>query len=345
MNGSVPHVDGWERRLPLLEYGEVALMRRKNINYSKYGYIFCMPFVLAFLVFSLYPILYTMIIGFTDLRGLGKTNFRILEGNPFANFQVILQNPSFITSLQNTALIWIINFIPQIALSLLLTAWFTNPLLKIKGQGAFKIMLYMPNIITAATIAILFNSLFAYPMSPVNYLAVKLGFTADPVNFLLQKWTARGIVSFIQFWMWYGSTMIVLIAGVLGISPAIFEAAAIDGASNIQTFFRITLPSLRTILLYTIITSMIGGLQMFDIPKLFLNGGPDNATLTTSVFIYNQAFSGSYLYNRASAASMIMFIIIGVLSAILFYIMRDKDAAKMKKEQKNLLKAVRRQAA
>ncbi|GHV28695.1 cytochrome c biogenesis protein [Spirochaetia bacterium] len=319
-------------------------MRRTSDSYSKYGYIFCIPFLLAFLIFSLYPILYTAIIGFTDLRGMGKTEFHFLA-NPFENFQSVLQNPSFRTSLKNTALIWILNFIPQIALALLLTAWFTNDRLKVKGQGAFKVLLYMPNIITAATIAILFNSLFAYPMSPVNHLAMKFGFISQPVNFLIQKATARGIVAFIQFWMWYGCTMIVLIAGVLGINPALFEAAAIDGATSIQTFFRITLPSLRTILLYTLITSMIGGLQMFDIPRLFLLGGPDNATLTASVFIYNQAFSGSYLYNRAAAASMIMFLIIAVLSAILFYVMRDKDAEKLKKERKALIRAARRQAA
>ncbi|GHV64884.1 cytochrome c biogenesis protein [Spirochaetia bacterium] len=318
--------------------------RNTSDSYSKYGYIFCIPFLLAFLLFSLYPILYTATIGFTDLRGMGKTEFHFLA-KPFENFQLISQNPSFQISLRNTATIWIINFIPQIALALLLTAWFTNERIRVKGQGAFKVMLYMPNIITAATIAILFNSLFAYPMSPVNYLAVKFGFISEPVNFLLQKWTARGIVAFIQFWMWYGSTMIVLIAGVLGINPALFEAAAIDGATGTQTFFRITLPSLRTILLYTLITSMIGGLQMFDIPRLFLLGGPDNATLTTSVFIYNQAFSGSYLYNRAAAASMIMFLIIAVLSAILFYVMRDKDAEKLKKARKEQIRAARRQAA
>lgn len=319
-------------------------MQHTSVSYSKYGYIFCVPFVLAFLVFSLYPILYTAAIGFTDLRGMGKIDFLLLLPDPFENFKLILKNPSFITSLQNTAVLWIINFIPQITLALLLTAWFTNQRLKVRGQGAFKVLLYMPNIITAATIAILFNSLFSYPMSPANYLAVKLGFVSEPVNFLIQKWTARGIVSFIQFWMWYGNTMIVLIAGVLGISPTIFEAAVIDGATSAQTFFRITLPSLRTILLYTLITSMIGGLQMFDIPKLFLNGGPDSATLTTGVFIYNQAFSGSYLYNRAAAASLLMFGIIAVLSAMLFYIMRDRDAEKLKKEKKALLKAAGRQA-
>lgn len=316
-------------------------MKRKSVSYAKYGYIFCIPFILAFLIFSFYPIIYTAIIGFTDLKGLGRTDFHFLA-DPFLNFKSIFRNPSFQRSLSNTALLWIINFIPQILLALLLTAWFTSYRLKIKGQGVFKILFYMPNIITAATIAILFSSLFGYPMGPVNDLFKIFGLSKEPVNFLVQKWTARGIVSFIQFWMWYGYTMIVLISGVLGINPEIFESAEIDGASGVQTFFYITLPNLRTILLYVLITSMIGGLQMFDIPKLFLNGGPDNATLTTSVFIYNQAFSGSYMYNRAAAASMIMFVIIAILSAITFYIMRDKYEEKIKKDMRKQMKSLKK---
>lgn len=306
-------------------------MKRKGVNYAKYGYIFCIPFVLAFLVFSLYPTIYTAIIGFTDLKGLGKTDFQFLD-NPLGNFELILNNPSFQKSLSNTFIIWILNFIPQILLALILTAWFTNNRRKIKGQGVFKVMFYMPNIITAATIAILFNSFFGYPMGPVNSLLQSLGIIDEPSNFLVQGWTAKGIVAFIQFWMWYGYTMIVLISGVLGMNPELFEASDIDGANGFQTFFFVTLPNLRTILIYTLITSLIGGLQMFDIPRLFLLGGPDNATLTTSVFIYNQAFSGSYMYNRASAASLLMFFIIAVLSGFVFYIMRDKHAAKLEKE-------------
>jgi multiple sugar transport system permease protein len=88
---------------------------------------------------------------------------------------------------------------------------------------------------------------------------------------------------------------------------------------------------LKTIILYTLVTSMVGGMQVFDIPKLFLLGGPDNATLTLNVFIYNQAFSGTYLYNRASAASMIAFLIIVILSAVMFRILRDKDAVLRRK--------------
>ena len=318
-------------------------MRRKSVSYAKYGYIFCIPFVLAFLFFTLYPLIYTAVIGFTDLKGLGNTEFNFLVDDPFRNFETVIKNPSFQKSLFNTVILWILNFIPQILLALLLTAWFTNKRRQIKGQGLFKVLFYMPNIITAGTIAILFSTLFGYPEGPVNDLFMKLGLTDSPVNFLIQKWTARGIVSFIQFWMWYGNTMIVLIAGVLGINPELYEAAEIDGASGKQAFFYVTLPNLRTILLYTLVTSMVGGLQVFDIPRLFLDGGPDSSTLTTALFIRNQAFSGSYLYARAAAASMIMFIIIAILSGLLFFIMRDKYAIAQKKIEKNIAKEYKKQ--
>ena len=203
----------------------------------------------------------------------------------------------------------------------------------------------MPNIITAATVAILFGALFGYPMGPMNDLFTTLGLSDSPVYFLQNKWVARGVVSFIQFWMWYGYTMIVLISGILGISPELYEAAEIDGATTVQQFFYVTLPNLRTILVYTLITSMIGGLTMFDIPFLLVSkSGPNNATLTTSVFIYNQAFSGAYMYNRASAASIIMFILIGILSAIVFMLMQDKSEVAEKKMLKQAEKEMKKLA-
>ena len=313
---------------------------KKGFGYAKYGYIFSIPFILVFLIFSLYPTIFTALLGFTDSKGLGNTNFHFLK-EPFQNFITILNNKSFQNSLLTTLEIWLTNFVPQILLSLMLTEWFTNPSSKIKGQGLFKVAYYLPNIITAGTIAILFNSLFGYPMGPVNSIFKALGLSESPVNFLVSKATAKGVVAFIQFWMWYGYTMIILISGALGINPEIFEAANIDGANRAQVFFMITLPNLKTILLYTLITSMIGGLQMFDIPRLFLMGGPDMATTTTSLFIYNQAFSGSYMYNRASAASMIMFVIIGIAAAAIFFLMRDKDEVKAAKEEKLLIKKAR----
>ena len=313
----------------------------KGISYSKYGYLFSIPFVVAFLIFTLYPTLYTALLGFTDCRGVNNTNFHILE-HPLENYKLILQNDSFRVSLKNTVMIWIMNFIPQITIALLLTAWFTSHSNEIKGKGFFKVVFYMPNIITAATVAILFHSLFNYPIGPVNDILTSSGLRDESYYFFTSKTASRLIVVFIQFWTWYGNTMIVLISGVLGISPDIYEAAEIDGANGVQTFFRITIPNIKTVLLYTLVTSLVGGLNMFDIPFLFLKGGPDRATLTTSVFIYNQAFSGSYLYNRASAASMLMWIIIAALSGVLFFIMRDKEQIQMEKEIKRAKKEAKR---
>ncbi len=320
------------------------MKKRNTFSYAKYGYLFSIPFVVAFALFTLYPTIYTAILGFTDCKGLGNTNWKFLVDDPFKNFVAVLNNPSFRTALKNTVKMWIMNFIPQLALALLLTAWFTSQRNKLRGQGFFKVVFYMPNIITAASVAILFSALFGYPMGPVNDLLTSTGLQDEAFYFLNSKTASQWIVAFIQFWTWYGYTMIILISGVLGISPEIFEAAVVDGANDVQIFFRITLPNLRTILLYTLITSMIGGLNMYDIPKLLNKGGPDNATLTTSVFIYNQAFSGSYMYNRAAAASMIMFVIIALCSALLFYVMQDKEEARNNKSIKALEKAQRKGA-
>lgn len=317
-------------------------VKHKGISYARYGYLFSIPFVIAFLLFNLYPTVYTAVLGFTDCKGLGNTNWHFLTDEPFKNFELVLQNKSFITSLKNTAIIWIMNYIPQITLSLLLTAWFTSPRCKIRGQGFFKVVFYMPNIITAASVAILFSALFGYPVGPVNDLLVSTGLREAPFYFGTSKIWAKIIVAFIQFWMWYGQNTIIFISGVLGINPEIFEAAEIDGANGAQTFFRITLPNIRTIMLYSVITALIGGLGMYDIPKMLYTGGPDSSTLTASMFIYNQAFSGSYMYNRASAASMLLFAIIVVCSAILFFIMRDKDEIAQKKAEKALRKSMKK---
>lgn len=317
------------------------MKKKGTISYAKYGYIFSIPFIVAYLIFSFYPTLYTAIIGFTDLKGAGRSTWHFLSFSKFfSNYKTVLTMPTFHTALSNTVKIWVCNFIPQMIMALLLSAWFTNRRVKIPGEGAFKVLFYMPNIITAATVAILFSALFGYPMGPINDLLVRFRILNEPYDFLLKKGIAQGIIMFIQTWQWYGYTMIIIISGVLGINPEIFEAADIDGANGWQVFWKITVPSIRTILLFTLITSLIGGLNMFDIPHLFVrNSGPDNATLTTSVLIHRLAFSGGYQYNRASALSMIMFIIIVLASMVVFVSMRDKDTVAQNKLRKQAIKA------
>ncbi len=312
---------------------------KKLVSYSKYGYIFAIPFVITFLIFTLYPIVYTFTIGFTDLRGAGNTELHFLADDPFKNFRDVLTSETFQKALTNTVRIWIVNFIPQMAFALLFTAWFTDRRTKLKGQGIFKILFYLPNIITSATVAILFLALFGYPKGPMNDVLMGLNITKKAINFTASASTVRGIIAFIQFWMWYGYTMVNLIAGVIGINPEIFEAAELDGASKTQTFFLVTIPCIRSILVYVLITSLIGGLNMFDIPEMFIGKNCNNAGLTTNMYIRNQAFLGSYLYARSAAASVIMFIIILILCLILLYFMRDRDEAKLAKMRKQERKA------
>ncbi|MDY6104840.1 MAG: sugar ABC transporter permease [Acetatifactor sp.] len=316
-------------------------MKKKSFSYAKWGYIFSIPFAVAFLAFMLYPIVYTIVIGFTNMKGMIPPPLQLLS-DPFENFKIVLADPLFKKSLVNTFVMWILNFIPQILLALLLAAWFTNERMKLKGKGFFKVVFYMPNIITQATVAILFNALFMFPKGPVNDLLISLGIRSEAYNFGTDGMAAKLTVAFIQFWMWYGYTMIVLISGILGISPDIFEAADIDGANGFQRFIYVTLPNLKTIMLFTLVTSLIGGLTMYDIPKLYLDGGPNDATRTASVYIQKQAFSGSYMYNTAAAASMIMFLIIGVLAALLFFLMRDKEEAALHKRIRQQEKAFKK---
>ncbi len=320
---------------------------KKLVDYGKFGYIFSIPFILAFLVFSLYPILYTFYIGFTDFAGMAATikDSKVLWSEPFKNFVSVFKSNLFRKSFGNTVVIWIMNFIPQMGLALLLTAWFTDRRSKVKGQGIFKILFYMPNIITAATVAVLFTQIFGYPSGPINTTLLKLGLTEKGINFVLTPWRIKGVVAFIQFWQWYGYTMVILISGVIGIDPAIFEAADLDGANRVQTFFLVTLPCIRTVMLYTLVTSLIGGLNMFDIPSLYARDQGDSGGYTVNMYIKDVAFTGKQRYNLAAAASIIMFIIIVALSLVLFYIMRDKDEAKLKKLKKQALKAAKAKKA
>ena len=147
-----------------------------------------------------------------------------------------------------------------------------------------------------------------------------------------------------HFWMWYGNTMIVLIAGITSISESLYESAQIDGANSFQTYTKITMPLLRPILLYTMVTSLIGGLQMFDIPANLNNnpvrtnfgGTPISSIQTVLMYINKQAFGRSNMNHVgvAAAASVVLFVVTIVLSVLIFYIMRDKDAAKAKKRMK-----------
>ena len=324
--------------------------KRKTVEYGRYGYYFIAPFFITFAIFSLWPLIYTLGLAFCE--NYYDTMFNVEVGPTFngvENFKTVLfgsDGTLFDTytfqALGNTLIMWAMNFFPQILLALLLAVWFTDTRVKLKAQGAYKMLTFMPNIITAATISVLFYSLFNFPNGPINQALVAMGVIDEPYNFFMSKWATRGIISFINFWMWYGNTMIVLTAGILGISPSLFEAARVDGASSWQIFKSVTLPLLRPIMLFSLVNSAIGGMQMFDIPKLLTTSGlgdPNFTTRTITMYLRELAFTGARQMGKASAVSIVLFIVTLIFSLILFYIMRDKDAIKEKKAIKAAQKA------
>ncbi|MFC4652319.1 carbohydrate ABC transporter permease [Lactococcus nasutitermitis] len=296
-------------------------------KYNRYGYYFLIPFFIGFLLFQLYPIIYTFRIAFTSMNGWQTLSTATNVG--FGNFVTLLtKTPLFITSLQNTILLWVMNFIPQLLVALILAAWWTNRKLALKGSSFFKTVFYLPNMIMAASVAALFMILFSYPNGPANQMLMNLHLISHPFNFLQSAWGTRGIVLFLQFWMWYGQTSIVFVAAISSIDESLFEAARIDGASDGQIYRRITMPLMRPIIMYTFVTSFVGGLQVFDIPYLLTqgSGGPMNSVYTLAIFIYNQAFQYRN-YGIAAAASIILLLIAAIVSLIMFRFFRERTTS------------------
>lgn len=326
-----------------------AQRRIKSVSYAKYGYIFILPFFIVYFIFSFWPLIQTFILAFSEngtrTPGLiGLDNFKTILAKPAANdFKAMGIHNSFWNGLKNTIIIWFGNFIPQIALSLLLAVWFTDLRVKMPGKGFFKVVMYMPNIITAASVAGLFLSLFGDSAYSVVNTLFRSG--QEPWKIITGEWSSRILVMFIQVWMWFGNTMIMLMSGIQGINESLFEAAEIDGANSRQTFWRITFPLLKTIMVYTLLTSMIGGLQMFDIPYMLHTGNIVNDYIkTVAVFIY-EMFHSNFAkpsFGYSGAASVILFIITSILGALVFYVQRDKDAIEKKKKQKQAAKEWKR---
>ncbi|MBR1816583.1 MAG: sugar ABC transporter permease [Lachnospiraceae bacterium] len=308
------------------------MKKKKSVEHGKYGVLFAVPFFVVFLVFQLYPLIYTF---YNSLIYSAKNGRNITESFGFGNFKNYvfgdLGGGEIWKALGVTVVLWILNFIPQILLSLLLAAWFTDIKYKLKGNGIYKVIMYMPNIITAATIAVLFYSMFE-TNGPITSLVRKWGWVGKD-GFLKTGWASLIIIAFIQFWMWYGNTMIVLCAGIMGINPSLYEAAMVDGASSRQQFFQITLPLLKPILQYTLVTSAIGGLQMYDIPALFNDGGPVvlfngqavNSTTTVMMLIKNYtAVSPAQNLGRAASYSIVLFVVTMIISLIFYKLTQDK---------------------
>ncbi|GIN58645.1 carbohydrate ABC transporter permease [Lederbergia ruris] len=296
------------------------------IKDNKNAFLFMFPFVFVFLVFNIYPILLTFYYSLTDytgMGGIGNANFIGVE-----NYARLIGDGYFYSALGNTLKIWGLNFIVQMGIALGLALLFSDIRLKLKGVGLFRALFYLPNIITIASVALLFNILLDWNYGALNQMLLSLGIIDSPINWLNNPTYAQSWVALIGAWMWFGNSFIILLAGISGISKDYYEAALIDGANWWQSFTNVTLPQLKPVLLYVLITSIIGGLQIFDLPMLLTDtrGAPDGALNTMVLYLYNQSFKyNNFGYGAAIAYGL--FIITVIFSAVTFRSMYRKNAS------------------
>lgn len=294
----------------------------KSVNYAKWGYIFIAPFFIVYTLCTLIPQLLTIYNSFFENYMSGLSHI----GPKFVGLQnyVTLFTPDstgridILTFAGNTFIMWIIGALPQIIIALLLAVFFTSARLKVKGQPFFKAVIYMPNLIMASAFSMLFFTLFSN-VGPINQLLLQAGWADSAVDFFHSKIAVWLLIGLMNFLMWFGNTTILLMAGIMGIDQNLFEASKVDGANAVQTFFKVTLPLLKPILIYVIITAMIGGIQMFDVPQILTKGlGTPDRTANTLVMYLNSYLSTSKNYGMSGAISVILFIISAALSMVVY---------------------------
>lgn len=302
--------------------------RSDKLSKNFYGYLFTAPFIIGFLLFSFYPLIYTFYLSFTNTT-LMSDGYRFIG---LDNFKNLFADKFFLQSLGNTWKIWILNFIPQIGIAMLLAVWFTSNRLKIKFVGFWRTIYYLPNLLMPATIAVLFFNLFSL-YGPVNQFTVRAGIIGSAIDYFRSNGWTQGLVVFIQWWMWFGSTLIILMAGMTSISPSYYESAMVDGASSFQMFKSITLPLLKPILVYTLVTSLVGGMQMYDIPYMLTDGrgSPNGSIMTMNVLMYMKFSSNKGHIGAAASVGVMIFIITCICSLLIIKLLSEKDPAKDKK--------------
>ncbi|MCM3443501.1 carbohydrate ABC transporter permease [Metabacillus halosaccharovorans] len=286
-------------------------MFKSKIDKNPYGYYFIAPFFISFIIFGLGPILYSFYLSFTSWEGFNEPTFIGL-----ANYERLIHDTLFFKSILNTLVIWIFSIIPQLTIALTLALVLHEKF--IRGRHLFHAIFYFPNIITPITLGVMFALMFDWQTGSINQFLVSIGLIDEPIYWMNNVWTSRAIVALTMMFQNFGFNMLVFLAGLQAIPQDLYEAAEIDGASKFQTAIKITIPLIRPVLIFTLITSVIGGLQIFDAP-LMLGKGPDNSTVTMIMNLYEAAFV-RYDYGYGATIAYGAFVVIAIATVITFLI-------------------------
>ncbi len=282
---------------------KMSLEKRHNLT----GWIFLTPATLMIAAMSFWPMIQAFILSLQT----GTANKLKFDG--FSNYSRMFKDTVFMQSLGNTFLYLIIQVPIMLILALILASMLNNKNLRCKGL--FRTAIFLPCATSLVSYAIIFRSLFGVD-GFINSVLIKFGILNTGYNFLGHATSAKIVIIIALIWRWTGYNMVFYLSGLQNIEYSVYEAAKIDGASPMQTFFKITVPLLKPTILLTAIMSTNGTLQLFDESLNLTRGGPSNATITMSHYIYNQSFKYVPKFGYAAAMSFLIFILVAILAFV-----------------------------
>ncbi|WP_337193912.1 sugar ABC transporter permease [Pontibacillus yanchengensis] len=268
-------------------------------------YLFILPAITFFLIFTVYPVISSLLLSFQKKVG-SSYEFAGLE-----NYIRLFQDELFYKALGNTFLILIVQVPIQLFLAVVIAVALNSKM--VKAKAFFRVAFFMPAITALVAASIIFMIMLDQNYGLINYLLSLVGIDAIP--WLSDPFWAKVSLMAVITWRWTGYNMVIFLAGLQNIPLSLYEAAEMDGASKIRQFFHITIPQLKPIFLFTFVLSTIGTLQLFDEPYTLTSGGPNNATLTITLYLYQNGFR-YFDFGYASAIAYVLVLIIGVLSWI-----------------------------
>jgi lactose/L-arabinose transport system permease protein len=305
-----------EMDLPVrLRYKETKREKTGVYFKKKVGWLFIIISVIAITIFNFYPMVQAFLLSFQT--GMGGN----LEFTGLSNWQRLFGDPTFIAALTNTSIYLLIQVPLMIVLALFFSVLLNDP--KLKFRGFFRIAIFLPCVTSLVAYSVIFKYLFGID-GIINLFLLNFGFIPEAINFLADPVWAKVVIILAITWRWTGYNMIFYLAALQNVDKSIYEAARIDGANSIQQFFQITVPMLKPIILFTSITSTIGTLQIFDEIVNITNGGPGNATISISQYIYNLSFEYTPDFGYASTVSYVIVILVVILSIIQFRVAGEK---------------------
>ncbi len=281
----------------------LKLKRKQNII----GWGFILPATILIFIFYFYPIIRALLISFQSGVGINLSYAGLL------NYRRLFVDSVFKGSLSNVFIYLILQVPLMLFLALIIASLLNDH--KLKFRGFFRIAIFLPCATSLVAYALIFRSIFALD-GFANTLLMNLNLISSPINWIGQPWTARILIVLALTWRWTGYNMIFYLAGLQNINPTIYEAAKIDGANAWTRFTKITIPLLKPIILLTTIMSTNGTLQIFDETQILTNGGPSNATLSLSQYIYRLSFEYSPRFGYAAAISYVIFLLVAILAFI-----------------------------